>query len=255
VYSRSTKILVAVGAILVVLMASVLLAASRDMAPTNSAMASHKMFGPQAIVLTLTGGPMSGMNRSFTVNDIARVGRTRTSVTGFDKPLQGMLNTSKGCLYVSTANMIPSTTRKDFVNNSSIPVAGASIVLALEDINMTGHWAGNKSGGRMGNRSGGWGGNRTSHYKGNMTCHGNMTGHSGGCHALEFSKVVARYPNGTTKTFTLDKPVKVMMSRHDRMVTVKGDASFASLMASLLAAGQTFPANAQPIPLNSFSPT
>lgn len=256
VLSRSTKILVAVGVILVVLMASVFLATSRDTAPTNSAMASHKMHGLQAIVLTLTAGPVSGMNQSFTVNGFARIGKKGASVTGFDNPLQGILNTSKGCLYVSTANMIPSTTRKDFVNNSSIPVAGTSIVLALEDINMTGHWkgnmtghwAGNKSGGWMGNRSGGWSGNKTCHNKGNMTCH------CGGRHAFEFSKVVAEYPNGTMKTFTLDKPVKVIMLKHGKKVIVKGDASFASLMTSILTTGQTFPANAPPMPLNGFTP-
>ena len=248
------KILVAIGAILVVLMASVFIAASRDNASPASGMAPPRMHGPQAIVLTLTAGSVSGMNASFTVNDVARIGRNDAVVTKFDTPLQGKFNMSKGFGFVSTANKVPSTTRKDLVNNSSIAVAGASLVIALEDINMTGHWKGNMTGPWKGNMSKHWKGNKTASWNGNRSghCKGNMTCHCKGHVSMQFSKIVVKYPNGTMKTYMLNKPVKVIMSRHAKMVIIDGDSGFASLLASLFQSGQAFPANAPPIPLSSF---
>jgi len=261
VYSKTVKILVAVSAILVILMASVFLAASRDTTHA-SGMDSHRMHGPQAIVLTLTTGTASGMNVSFTVNNIARIGRADATVTSYDKPLQGKFNMSKGFGFISMANRVPSTTRKDYANNSSIPVAGVNIVLALEDINMTGHihgnmsdhWKGNMTHHWKGNRTGSWKGNRSGNWKNNMTgrCGGNMTCHCKGHFSMEFSKVVVGFPNGTMKTFTLNKPVKVICSKRTKMVVIDADPSFANLLASICKSGQKFPANAAPMSLKSF---
>lgn len=246
--SKTVNIIRVVGAILVILMASAVLAASKNTATPGDGV-SHGMHGPQAIVLTLSGGTVSGMNASFSVDSIARIGKTNAAVTSFDKPLQGTMNMSNGLGYISTANMLPSTTRRDYVNNSSIPVAGTSIVLGLEGIKVTDHWN---------NTSDHWKGNKSDHWKGNMTGKAGETGRFGGnksCHcrghSLEFSKLVVGFSNGTVKTYTLDKPVKVIFSKRTKMAIIDADPSFAKLIAGLFKSAQAYPSNAPSLPLKS----
>ncbi len=136
----------ALAIVAVVSAAFIVVSAAHDAGHAGDGAACGKMHGPQAIVFAISAGSMNGENMTFSIPATARVMKDdRVKVTIFDKPLQGVCNKSRGIGKISAANFMPSTSRTDFLNNSSIPVAGATVVVALEDLNMTHRHDGNKS--------------------------------------------------------------------------------------------------------------
>ncbi len=240
----------ALAMVAVVVAAFVVVSAAHDAGHAGDGAASGKMMhGPQAIVLAISAGSVNGENVTFNILGTARVSKDdRVKVTSFDKPLQGMLNTSSGIGKISAANFMPSSSRTDFMNNSSIPVAGATVVVALEDLNMTHHWDGNKTCHCHGNCSCGC--NRTGSGNKTCHCHDNMTRGHDGRRSIEFSKLVVELPDGSAKTYKLDKPVKIVYLKYKKMAIIEASPELASAMTAILQSGQTFPANAAPIPLS-----
>jgi hypothetical protein len=245
-------IMAALAMVAIVVAAFAVVSAAHDAGHAGDGAASCKMHGPQAIIFTISAGSVNGQNVTFSIPETARVSKdNKVKLTSFDRPLKGMLNTSSGIAKISTADFIPSTSRTDFMNNTSIPVAGATVLVALEDLNMTHSWDGNKTCNCHGNKSCSCCGNKTGDMKGNKTCHchDNMTMGHDGRHSIEFSKVVVELPNGSTKTYKLDKPVKIVYMKQKNMAIIEASPELASAMADILQSGQTFPANSAPMPL------
>jgi hypothetical protein len=253
---KNARIVMAVFAIVAVMMAAVIIVTAHDTAHVGNMSTACKMHEPRAIVLAISAGSTDGGNVTFSIPSMAKIGkRDVVKVTSFDKPLQGEFNISKSIGKISTANFIPSTSRTDFLNNTSIPVAGVNAVVALEDINATHHCKGNMTDHGKGNMSCHCKGNNTCNCNSNMSCHcnGNMTGHWKGRHSFEFSKLVVELPNGTVQTYKLEKPVKVVYAKHMKKIIIDASANpdFTGLLAKIFGSGQTFPEDAAPVSLTT----
>jgi hypothetical protein len=203
-------------AALAVLMSMALPAASQDV--TSSAdMAGLSAFMPHDVMFAVSAGSVSGGNATFTVPYSAKVYKMDTvdygAVTTFSQPLQGMYNVSSSRGQISTVNALPATIVVDQLNNSSIPVAGTNAVVALRNITNMGA------------------------AKGKFT--------------FQFKTVSVYMPNGTAKTYNLNKPVKVSYAVDQNIVTTQADPAFTRVMSDLFITGGMFPADAQPVRLNA----
>ena len=109
-------------------------------------------------------------------------------------------------------------------SNATINVAGASAVMAMKNITMTG----------MGDKAS----NKTSKGHG---CWGEM----------QFTDVGVYLPNGTANSYTLGAPVKVTKSADNKSMMIVGNPMLGTILQGSLASGNKFPASAQPVMLKT----
>lgn len=215
--------LVAALAVMTLLAALALPAASQDTTSDTGMSAADMsdlaaMSMPKAVMMTITAGNMAGGNVTYSVPYGAKVfqmdSKEIAAVATYNKPLMGMCNVSTGMGMITMSDALPATATIDYANKSSIPVAGANAVVALQDFKMTGAAKGK------------------------------------GKYDFQFGTVTVYMPNGTAKTMKLDKPVKMSMSVDQMKLTIAGNPTMAKMMAGLLMPGATFPAGASPVRIN-----
>ena len=136
------------------------------------------------------------------------------AVATYNKPLMGMCNASTGMGMITMSDALPATATINYANMSSIPVAGASAVVALQDFKMTGAAKGKDK------------------------------------YDFQFGTVTVYLPNGTGRTMKLDKPVKMSFSADQMKLTIAGNPTMANMMMGMFKPGVTFPANANPVRIN-----
>jgi len=173
---------------------------------------------PKAVMMTITAGNMTGGNMSFSVPYGAKVFRMDSkeiaAVATYNKPLTGTCNVSTGRGMITMSDALPATAAIDYANKSSMPVAGANAVVALQDFRMTG-----ASGGK-------------------------------GKYDFQFGTVTVYLPNGTGRTMKLAQPVRMSVSLDQMKMTIAGNPTMANMMAGMLKPGVTFPAGASPVRVN-----
>jgi hypothetical protein len=207
-----------IAALAIIAILAFALPSSAQTAPGSMSGASDlaSMTMPKAVVMALTSGGAPGGNATFTVPYSAKVFKVGDveygSVSTTSAPVTGSLNTAAGMGVLSTAEALPATTTTDYLNKSSIPVAGTNAVIVLQDLNMTG--AGN------------------------------------GKFSFEFGKLSVYLPDGTLSTFALNKPIKMDYATGQTRFTLEADPAVASTIAGTLGSGVTFPADAKPVPLS-----
>jgi hypothetical protein len=96
-------------------------------------------------------------------------------------------------------------------SNATINVAGASAVVAMKNVTMTGKGKGSLE--------------------------------------IQFTDMGVYLPNGTVKTYKLSAPAKVMKSADSSSMMIVGNPSVRAALQGALMSGATFPANAKPVML------
>lgn len=195
-------------------------AASQDTTSAADMSDLAAMSMPKAVMMTISAGTMAGGNVTFGVPYAAKVyqldSKEIAAVATYKKPLMGTCNVSTGTGMISFADALPATATIDYVNNMSIPVAGANAVVALQDFKMT----------------------------------GGVKGKGKGNYDIQFGKMIVYLPDGTAQSMKLDKPVKMSVSLDQMKLTIDANPTVAGMMAGMLKAGATFPAGAKPVRLN-----
>jgi len=172
------------------------------------------------IPITITG--TSSDSAKFTINKMAIEGKKgKVMVVTPDTPLSGSYNMSHDMAYISMGAMGMGhmgvegmNIRVDSVNNSSIPVAGASAVLGLSDFR--------------------------------IECKGKDYT------IATFSKMSVYLPDGSVKSYNLSKPVKVIKSRERKMAVWDAYPAFSKALGDALKGGATFPASASPLKMANY---
>ncbi len=176
-----------------------------------------KMIKRVDIPITVTG--TSDSSTTFTMQSMAFEGRKgKVMVVTLDKPLTGKYNMTSDMAYVSTGDMAMGmggmNIRVDNASSSTLPVAGASAVLGLSDIRVE--------------------------YKGKDYT------------IATFGKMSVYLPDGTVRSYDLEKPVKVIKSKERKTVVWDAYPGFTKALGDALKGGATFPADAAPISLTSY---
>ena len=162
------------------------------------------------IPVIITG--TSGNSTTYTVNAAAIKGRKdMVAVVTFDNPLKGIYNASNDMGYMSTKNKDGMTIRVDTVNNSTLPVAGASAVMSVQGIRRE---------------------CKTRDYT-----------------ITSFDRVVMHMPDGTVKAYDLEKPVTMIKSKDRKMVITDANPAYTKALMDSLQGGSTFPADTAPMPI------
>lgn len=171
---------------------------------------------PEGIYLAITFGNMTGGSLSYTIPYMAITGADNlTTVYTFKTPLVGTYNATNDMGYTSTATMVPATAIYDTAGNSSLPVAGTSMIMGLKGITPV-------SSGET--------------YKDS-----------------NIKQVGVFTPDGSVKTFTLDKPLRITHSEDRKIVVVDSYPSFSRRMRAVMGNNTTtaFPAGAPPMSLKT----
>lgn len=179
-----------------------------------------KMIKRVDIPITVTG--TSDSSTTFTMQGMAVEGRKgKVMVVTLDKPLTGKYNMTSDMAYVSTGDMAMDqmgmggmNIRVDNASNSTLPVAGASAVLGLSDIRVE--------------------------YKGRDYT------------IASFGKMSVYLPDGTVRSYDLEKPVKVIKSKERKTVVWDAYPGFTKALGDALKGGATFPADAAPLKLADY---
>jgi hypothetical protein len=215
--------LVAVLAVAGVLTVLALPAASQNSASDKGMSAAEMsdlaaMSMPKAVMMTITAGSMTGGNVTYSVPYGAKVfqmdSKEIAAVATYNKPLKGVCNVSTGMGMITMSDALPATATIDYANKSSIPVAGANAVVALQDFRMTGVAKGK------------------------------------GTYDFQFGTVTVYLPDGTGRTMKLAQPVRMSVSLDQMKMTIAGNPTLANMMAGMLKPGVTFPAGASPVRVN-----
>lgn len=170
--------------------------------------------GPENIYMTVTHSGTMNDTSSFMINNIAMKGKENTTtVFAFNTPLQGTYNTTSDMGYISTINAIPATATYDTIANSSIPVAGASMVIGFKDIN--------------------------------------KIAKERGYHIAEVGNIAVFLPDGSVKPYTLDQPIRITHNEDRNLIVIDAYPSFTKRMSDDLGnATATFPAGTAPVKIN-----
>lgn len=218
--------LVAALAVMGILTVLAMPAASQDtMKSTDMSAADMSnlaaMAMPKAVMMTIVADNITGGDMTYSVPYGAKVyqmdSKEIAAVATYNKPLRGMCNVTTGMGMISMADALPATATIDYANKTSIPVAGANAVVALQDFN--------------------------------------MTGAAKGTYDVQFGTVTVYLPNGTAKTMKLDMPVKMTVSVDKMKVMITGNPTMANMMAALLKSGARFAARAPPVKVNDILAT
>jgi hypothetical protein len=162
------------------------------------------------IPVMITG--TSGNSTTYTVNAVAIKGKKdMVAVVTFDNPLKGVYNASNDMGYMSTKNKDGMTIRVDTVNNSTLPVAGASAVMSVQHIRRE---------------------CKTRDYT-----------------ITSFDRVVMHMPDGTVKAYDLEKPVTMIKSKDRKMVITDANPAYTKALMDSLQGGSTFPTGTAPMPI------
>lgn len=164
----------------------------------------------QRVDIPVTISGTSGNSTTYTVNAAAIKGKkSNAAVITFDKPLIGVYNSSNDMGYMSTKSLDGMTIRIDTVKNSTLPVAGASAVMSVQDIKVK---------------------CKTRDYT-----------------ITEFHRVVMHLPDGTVKAYDLEKPVTMIKSKDRKMVVTDANPAYTKALMDAFQGGSTFPAGTAPM--------
>jgi hypothetical protein len=136
------------------------------------------------------------------------------AVATYNKPLTGIHNVTTGSGTISMADALPAMVSVDYTNRSTIPVAGAGMVIALQDFRMTGAPKGK------------------------------------GMYNFQVGTFTVYLPDGTAKSQKLDRPLRMSMNMDQMKISFEGNPKLVSWMTGLYKPGVTFPAGAAPVRLN-----
>lgn len=78
-----------------------------------------------------------------------------------------------------------------------------------------------------------------------------MTGKGKGSFQVQFTDIGVYLPNGSTQTYKLSTPAKIMKSPDNSSMLIVGNPSVRTALEGALMGGTTFPANAQPVMLKT----
>ncbi len=171
---------------------------------------------PKDVYMTIAVDGMTDNTATFSVMNMAMKGKEDKAVLIMPSaPLTGTYNMTNDMGYISTASFMPATMTIDTVNKTSVPVAGASAVMGMHDMKVM---------------------VKDKDYK-----------------VFKFGEVSFLTPNGTAKTYKLDKPVRVIYSEDRKMVVMDAYPSFTQRMSEAFGAGDKFPADAMPMPITSLT--
>lgn len=179
-----------------------------------------KMIKRVNIPITVTG--TSDNTATFTLQSMAFEGKKgKVMVVTLDKPLTGKYNMTSDMASISTGDMAMDhmgmggmNIRVDNASSSTLPVAGASAVLGLSDIRIE--------------------------YKGKDYT------------IASFGKMSVYLPDGTVRSYDLEKPVKVIKSKERKTVVWDAYPGFTKAIGDALKGGATFPADAAPLKLMDY---
>jgi len=179
-----------------------------------------KMIKRVDIPIIVTG--TSDGSATFTVQGMAIEGRKgKVVVVTMDRPLMGNYNMTRDMAYVSIGDMAMDhrgmagmNIRVDNASSSTLPVAGASAVLGISDI-------------------------RVEYMGRDYTI-------------ASFGKMSVYLPDGTVRSYYLDRPVKVVKSMERKTVMWDAYPGFTKAMGDALKGGTTFPADAAPLKLTDY---
>jgi hypothetical protein len=160
------------------------------------------------VPITVTG--TADNTTTFTFSAASIVGKKgKAGVVTFDKPLTGTYNMSSDMAYISTKGVDGMNIRVDAVNNTTLPVAGASAILDIGKV-------------------------KTEYREKDLSI-------------SEFHRLSVHLPDGTVKTYVLEKPVKVIKDKERKTVVWDAYPGFTDILKGALSGGATFPANAAPM--------
>lgn len=207
------------------LAATVLLAAAATPTASQDTMTAEdlsnlaEMVMPKAVMMTIYSGNVTDGDATFTVPHAARVQQLGTNdialVATYSKPLEGTVSKSSGTGMISATDALPATVIVDYTNRTSIPVAGASAVIVLQDFKLTGGGA-----------------------KGRGTIN------------FQSGNVMLYLPDGTAQSIELDRPVRMKADIDQWKLTIDASPEIAGAVTDLMKTGATFPAGAAPVRLN-----
>jgi hypothetical protein len=170
---------------------------------------------PRTVVMAITAGNVTDGNVTFSVPYTVKVFRSGdvdyATLSTTSKSASGSLNAEEGVGMLSTANILPATSTTDYLNESTIPVAGTNAVIALQDLN--------------------------------------MTDATGGEYRFESRTLSVYLPDGTARTFTLNKPITLTSSADQRTMTIEAEPAVVGTIAGTLGSGVTFPPDAKQVRL------
>jgi len=147
---------------------------------------------------------------AFVVNNVAMVGhKDKAGVVTFDKPVQGAYNMTDNMAYMTNAGATDMNIRVENMTTLALPVAGASGIMSMGNISVL--------------------------YKGKDYA------------IMQFGKVSFHLPDGTVKSYDLDKPVKIVKSYERKAGVMDASPGFTNAMKDVLVSGKTFPADAPPM--------
>lgn len=199
-------------AIAVAAMAPALTAVAQDSVSSDD-ISMYDTSGHDTVFMAISAGSAQGGNVTFTVPYAAKITGDQATVYNFSRPLNGMINVSRGIGMISKANMLPYMTTVNLANRSSIPAAGVSAIVALQ------------------------GGKKT-----------NLTAAGAGARVSEYNRVSIMLGNGSVETILLDKPIRVVKSEDRKLAIIDAYPAFTRYMAGWLQ-GPRFSASATAVPL------
>jgi hypothetical protein len=164
------------------------------------------------VPIAITG--TKGDTSTFMIKDMGIQGKEdKAAVMTFDTPLNGACNASSDMAYISTKNAKQMNLKIASVNESSLGVAGASAIMSMKDIKVL--------------------------YKGKDYT------------LMEFGNLSMHMPDGTVKSYSLEKPVKLLYSQDRDMLVMDAYPDVTKVLKESLVTGKTYPADAPPISLKS----
>jgi hypothetical protein len=138
----------------------------------------------------------------------------RVAVMSMDSPRSGTYYFANDTAVIPFGNKTDKKRHRPVMgnySNATINVTGASAVVAMKNLNMSG-----KDKGRF---------------------------------EIQFTDIGMYLPNGTAKTYKLSAPAKVMKSADNSSMVIVGNPSVRDALQGELMSGATFPANAKPVML------
>jgi hypothetical protein len=166
--------------------------------------------------ITVTG--TKDNTASFIVKNVAMVGhKDMAGVVTFDKPVKGAYNMTDNMAYMTNAGATGMNIRVDDMNTSALPVAGSAGIMSMGNISVL--------------------------YKGKDYA------------IMQFGKVSFHLPDGTVKSYDLDKPVKIVKSYERKSGVMDASPGFTNAIKDVFSGGKTFPADAPPMKVSDLMKT
>jgi len=166
--------------------------------------------GMKSIYIPIMVTGTKGNSTVYTVNSVAFKGMgDKAGVVTFDKPLMGVYNASKDMGFMPTKGLDGMTIRIDTPNNTTLPVAGASAVMAIKGI---------------------WKECKTRDYS-----------------ISSFDRVVMHMPDGSVKAYDLAKPVTIIKSKDRKFVVTDANPDYTTALSNSVKSGNVFAPGTPPM--------